>query len=394
MVGRPNVGKSTLVNADSRRRAHDHRPGSRHHTRCHRHQILNGKGGRCRLFDTAGLEAQDADGRQRRKSCRSATPSKAIRFAEIVVLSARRRASRSRSRTCRSPISSCRRAGPSSSPSTNGIWCEHRKHGLPSSRKPASVFCRRSRALPSCPSRRLPARASISSAAAVLAADALWNKRLPTHALNQWLRRGRRSAFRRPRSRADASSSDTSLRAMRGLRPSCCSARGRRRCPTPMSRYLVNSLRESIRHARRADQVASAQGRQPLCQGRMRSDERGSLTEVYFYHLERRTLEEVLPTLLERSLERGWRAAVASARARSASRRSTRCFGPIARRASLPHGTARDGYARGPSHLSHRRRRQSQRGAGPLPGQTARRLTMPRHTPAWFMCSTGATMLR
>ena len=37
------------------------------------------------------------------------------------------------------------------------------------------------------------------------------------------------------------------------------------------------------------------------------------VTEVYFYHLERRTLEDVLPTLLERSLERGWRAAVQAA---------------------------------------------------------------------------------
>ena len=36
-------------------------------------------------------------------------------------------------------------------------------------------------------------------------------------------------------------------------------------------------------------------------------------TEVYFYHLERRTLEDVLPTLLERSLERGWRATVQAA---------------------------------------------------------------------------------
>jgi len=37
------------------------------------------------------------------------------------------------------------------------------------------------------------------------------------------------------------------------------------------------------------------------------------VTEVYFYHLERRTLEEVLPTLLERSVERGWRATVQAA---------------------------------------------------------------------------------
>jgi len=33
-------------------------------------------------------------------------------------------------------------------------------------------------------------------------------------------------------------------------------------------------------------------------------------TEVLFYHLERQTLEQILPTLLERTLDRGWRAAV------------------------------------------------------------------------------------
>ena len=39
----------------------------------------------------------------------------------------------------------------------------------------------------------------------------------------------------------------------------------------------------------------------------------GSATEVYFYHLERRTLDDVLPNLLERSLKRGWRATVQAA---------------------------------------------------------------------------------
>ena len=37
------------------------------------------------------------------------------------------------------------------------------------------------------------------------------------------------------------------------------------------------------------------------------------MTEVFFYHLEARPLEAVLPSLLERSLERGWRAVVQSA---------------------------------------------------------------------------------
>jgi DNA polymerase-3 subunit chi len=34
------------------------------------------------------------------------------------------------------------------------------------------------------------------------------------------------------------------------------------------------------------------------------------LTETLFYHLERRSLEDVLPGLVEKSLQRGWRAAI------------------------------------------------------------------------------------
>ena len=34
------------------------------------------------------------------------------------------------------------------------------------------------------------------------------------------------------------------------------------------------------------------------------------MTEVLFYHLQGTTLEKVLPPLLEKSLERGWRVAV------------------------------------------------------------------------------------
>lgn len=41
------------------------------------------------------------------------------------------------------------------------------------------------------------------------------------------------------------------------------------------------------------------------------------MTEVLFYHLERASLEQVLPGLLEKTLERGWRAVVrASSRER------------------------------------------------------------------------------
>jgi len=34
------------------------------------------------------------------------------------------------------------------------------------------------------------------------------------------------------------------------------------------------------------------------------------MTECLFYHLERRALEDMLPGLVEKSLQRGWRAAI------------------------------------------------------------------------------------
>src|SRR3954470_23443859 len=46
------------------------------------------------------------------------------------------------------------------------------------------------------------------------------------------------------------------------------------------------------------------------------------MTEVLFYHLERRPLEAVLPTLIEKSLGRGWRAVV---QATSAERLAALC---------------------------------------------------------------------
>lgn len=70
----------------------------------------------------------------------------------------------------------------------------------------------------------------------------------------------------------------------------------------------------------------------------------GSPTEVFFYHLERRTLEEVLPTLLERSLERGWRAAVQAASEERVEALDTLLW-TYREDSFLAHGTARDGPA-------------------------------------------------
>jgi len=68
------------------------------------------------------------------------------------------------------------------------------------------------------------------------------------------------------------------------------------------------------------------------------------VTEIYFYHLERRTLEEVLPTLLEMSLKRGWRAAVQAASEERVEALNTLLW-TYREESFLPHGTARDGHA-------------------------------------------------
>ncbi len=66
------------------------------------------------------------------------------------------------------------------------------------------------------------------------------------------------------------------------------------------------------------------------------------MTEVLFYHLERQPLERVLPALLEKCLERGWRTVV---QAGSVERRDAldAHLWTYADDAFLPHGTDRDG---------------------------------------------------
>lgn len=68
------------------------------------------------------------------------------------------------------------------------------------------------------------------------------------------------------------------------------------------------------------------------------------MTEIRFYHLTRRTLEQTLPALLEKSLERGWKALVLTA---SDERAEMLCqhlwtYKPDG---FLPHGTRKDGHA-------------------------------------------------
>ncbi len=66
--------------------------------------------------------------------------------------------------------------------------------------------------------------------------------------------------------------------------------------------------------------------------------------EIWFYHLQRHPLERVLPNLLEKSLERGWRAVV---QATSDERLNTldNLLWTYSDESFLAHGLARDGDA-------------------------------------------------
>ena len=69
-----------------------------------------------------------------------------------------------------------------------------------------------------------------------------------------------------------------------------------------------------------------------------------SPTEVLFYHLEQQTLEKVLPSLVEKTLERGWRAVV---QAGSSERLAAidLALWTYKEDSFLAHGTAKEGYA-------------------------------------------------
>lgn len=66
------------------------------------------------------------------------------------------------------------------------------------------------------------------------------------------------------------------------------------------------------------------------------------MPEVWFYHLEGRPLEAVLPTLLERTLARGWRAVVQAGSPERVAALDSLLW-TYADDSFLPHGTAADG---------------------------------------------------
>jgi DNA polymerase-3 subunit chi len=66
------------------------------------------------------------------------------------------------------------------------------------------------------------------------------------------------------------------------------------------------------------------------------------MIEIAFYHLTRRSLEQVLPNLLERSRTRGWRACVQATNERLLARLDDHLWS-YRPESFLPHGTAADG---------------------------------------------------
>jgi DNA polymerase-3 subunit chi len=68
------------------------------------------------------------------------------------------------------------------------------------------------------------------------------------------------------------------------------------------------------------------------------------VTEVFFYHLQRQPLEAVLPTLLEKSLERGWRAVVQVASEERLAALDDHLW-TYREDSFLPHGTDREANA-------------------------------------------------
>ena len=67
-----------------------------------------------------------------------------------------------------------------------------------------------------------------------------------------------------------------------------------------------------------------------------------TLTEIRFYHLQRTSLEHALPVLLEKTLERGWRAVV-MARSRERVDSLNGMLWTYRNDSFLPHGGAEDG---------------------------------------------------
>lgn len=242
IVGRPNVGKSTLVNAllGEERMITGPEAGI---TRDAIASALQWDGRPLLLFDTAGLRRKmRVEGRAEEISVGDAL--KAIRFAEVVVLLL----------DVEQPFEKqdlqiadlIEQEGRALVIAVNK-WdlVREREKRLNELHETCQRLLPQIKGVPLVPVSALGGKGLDKLMSAVLAADALWNRRLPTHALNQWLQAaveahpppavsGRRIKLRYI-TQANARPPTFALFCSR---PEAL--------PDSYSRYLVNSLRESF----------------------------------------------------------------------------------------------------------------------------------------------------
>ncbi|MGH6793326.1 MAG: ribosome biogenesis GTPase Der, partial [Methyloceanibacter sp.] len=242
IVGRPNVGKSTLVNAllGEERMITGPEAGI---TRDAIAAAIEWDGRSLRLFDTAGLRRKmRVEGRPEKLSVGDAL--KAIRFAEVVVLLLD--AERPFEKQDLQIAELIEEEGRALVIAVNK-WdlVRARDKRLKELREACQRLLPQVKGVALVPVSALTDKGLAELMQAVFAADQLWNRRLPTHALNQWLHEaveahpppavsGRRIKLRYI-TQANARPPTFALFCSRP-----------KELPDSYSRYLVNSLRETF----------------------------------------------------------------------------------------------------------------------------------------------------
>jgi GTPase len=242
IVGRPNVGKSTLVNAllGEERMITGPEAGI---TRDAVASALEWDGRPLLLFDTAGLRRKmRVEGRAEELSVGDAL--KAIRFAEIVVLLL----------DVEQPFEKqdlqiadlIEQEGRALVIAVNK-WdlVRDREKRLNELRETCQRLLPQLKGVPLVPVSALSGKGLDKLMQAVLAADELWNRRLPTHALNQWLHE---AVEAHPPPAVSGRRIKLRYMTQANARPPTfvlfCSRP--KSLPDSYSRYLVNALRESF----------------------------------------------------------------------------------------------------------------------------------------------------
>jgi GTP-binding protein len=242
IVGRPNVGKSTLINAllGEERMITGPEAGI---TRDAIASALEWNGSSLLLFDTAGLRRKlRVEGRAEELSVGDAL--KAIRFAETVVLLLD--AEQPFEKQDLQIADLIAQEGRALVIAVNK-WdvVRDRQKRLAELREQCQRLLPQIRGVALVPVSALTGKGLDELMAAILAADALWNRRLPTHALNRWL-----EAAVEAHPPPAAAGRRIKLRYMTqaNARPPTfvlfCSQP--KALPDSYSRYLVNALRESF----------------------------------------------------------------------------------------------------------------------------------------------------